>query len=90
MATTIPSEIESATRNKVEKHGILLATVEPTRESKGAWSELHLFEGEIYNSIYGDTQDCWFVMIEKLDSPEELKKYIGEEEAKSVIEKHTL
>lgn len=90
MSTLVPDNIESSLHTKMERNGVLIHTIEVTNESKGAWSELYLYEGEIFNAIYTDTQNAYLACIEKLDSPDELSKYVGQEQADELIQKHTL
>lgn len=90
MSTLIPDNIESSLHTKMEKKGILIHTIEVTNESKGAWSELYFYEGDIFNAVYTDTQNAYLACIEQLDSPDELSKYVGEEKANELIQKHGL
>ena len=75
MATTLKDKDESIADRLIDKEGVLVHTVEPSRESKGAWSEIYKVGDDFYNRVYGDTQDAWMVLIEKLDNKEEILKF---------------
>jgi hypothetical protein len=52
---------------KVADNGIHIGTIEPTRESKGAWSQLFFYEGKLYNILFSDPVDAWIVLGEEID-----------------------
>jgi hypothetical protein len=52
---------------KVSHNGILIGTVEPSRESKGSWSQLFFYEGKLYNILFSDPVDAWIVLGEEID-----------------------
>lgn len=76
MATTVDYKKESSVDLLIDKAGVLIGTIEPTRESKGAWSEIYQVEKDFYNRIYGDIQNGEMVLIEKLDNKEELVNFL--------------
>lgn len=90
MSINLNQEEERIADNLIDKKGILVHTVEPSRESKGMWSEIYLVDGTFYNRAYGDTQDAWMVFIEKLESSEELTSYMTEDEMNQILENHSL
>ncbi len=76
MSTTILDDKElTKIDREIEKNGILIHTIEATKDSKGAWSEIYKLNEDFYNVVYSDRQDAWMVLIEKLDNKEELVKY---------------
>ena len=70
-------EISENKASKVADNGVLIGTVEPTRESKGAWSELYYYEGELINVVYSDPNDAWIVLGEKVEE-NEIEKYVDD------------
>lgn len=52
---------------KVTDYGTHIGTVEPTRESKGSWSQLFFYEGNLYNIVFSDPVDAWIVLGEEID-----------------------
>lgn len=75
MATTLKDKDESIADRLIDKEGVLVHTVEPSRDSKGSWSEVYKVGDDFYNRVYSDTQDAWMVLIEKLDNKEEILKF---------------
>ncbi|MBM25062.1 MAG: hypothetical protein CL760_05155 [Chloroflexi bacterium] len=75
MAQTLTDEEERIIDRKIDKIGVKILETQPSRETKGAWSEVYLVEGEYYERCYGDSQDAWMAFIMKLDNKEELLKY---------------
>ncbi len=53
--------------SKVSDNGILIGTVEPSRESKGSWSQLFFYNNKIYNIVLSDPVDAWIVLGEEVD-----------------------
>lgn len=90
MSTMINANIEDSLYNKIEKKGTLLHTIEVTNQSKGAWSEVYLHEGDLYNVIYTDTQNAYLACIEKLDDVNELSKYISTDIVEQIVKEHNL
>lgn len=52
---------------KVSDNGVLIGTVEPSRESKGSWSQLFFYNNKIYNIVLSDPVDAWIVLCEEVD-----------------------
>lgn len=75
MAKTLSDKTESEADSAIDKSGVLIHTVEPSRDSKGSWSEIYQVGNDFYNRVYSDTQDAWMVFIEQLDNKEEILKY---------------
>lgn len=68
-------EISENKASKVADKGILIGTLKPTRESKGTWSELYYYEGELISVVYSDPNDAWIVLGEKVEESE-IEKYV--------------
>lgn len=47
--------------------GICVGHVSPSRESKGAWSELYWYDDELISVIFSDPVDAWIVDGEKIN-----------------------
>lgn len=75
MALLIENKEESPIDIKIDKHGILITTIEQSRESKGTWSEIYKVDDKYYNRVYADTQNADMVFIEELENEEEILKY---------------
>lgn len=75
MAKTLTDEEERIVDRKIDKIGVKILETQPSRETKGAWSEVYLVEGEYYERCYGDPQGDWMAFIMKLENKEELLTY---------------
>lgn len=53
--------------NEVSDKGIHIGTIEPTRESKGAWSQLFYYQNKLYNIVYSDPVDAWVVFGQEIE-----------------------
>lgn len=71
--------IDEAAASQAEDKGILIGTLEPKRESKGAWSQVFFYNGELFSIIYSDPVDAWIVAGEKIEKSE-LAKYVDNHE----------
>lgn len=58
-------------------NGILLGELPATRESKGSWSELYLYENQLCSVCYSDMVDCWIIFGEVIDKTD-LNKYVSD------------
>ncbi len=68
-------QISESEASRVADNGVLIGTVEPTRDSKGAWSELYYYKGELISVVYSDPNDAWIVLGEKVEESE-IEKYV--------------
>lgn len=69
----------------VQDNGTLLGEMQPTKDSKGSWSELFYYNGKLISILYADTQDCWSVCAYEVEEEEINNNVDDPEKAKSIL-----
>jgi hypothetical protein len=74
--------------SKASDNGILLGGLQPSRESKGAWSEVYLYENKLVEVIYSDPVDAWVVAGNIIEKKDLIKSVLDVKDALSIINKN--
>ena len=75
--------IEGKELDNIVENGALIGSLSPSKESKGAWSEVYFYDGKLYSVWIADTIDCWTVGAEEFDE-EKLQTHVDDYE-KAVV-----
>ena len=72
--------IDGAELDNIASKGILIGTLEPSRESKGAWSEVYLYNGSLFSVLYSDPVDAWMIGADEI-SEDNLESNVSDYQA---------
>jgi hypothetical protein len=63
--------------SNIANKGTLIGESSPSRETKGSFWQVYLYEGELYAIGIGDVNDCWVFGGEKI-TREQIDQYVDD------------
>ncbi len=80
LSKIMSNQISESEATKADASGVLLGELSPSREMKGAFYRVFLYNGELIAVAYSDVVDCWIIGGEKI-TREQLPAYVDDGDA---------